>query len=161
MKSIQDIMIKNPITITDTATVQDAIDLFSAHHIGCLPVVDMNGALVAFLSNGDVINFLARRTRQQDRMPLIFHATTYDADDFKRDEEILSESKELAVTYSATRRVQYAYVDDNLAEVASVMDNRHLKHMPILERDSGKLVGLLARRSLMLALFDEIAEHIS
>ena len=29
MKEIKDIMIKNPITIADNATVQDAIDLFS------------------------------------------------------------------------------------------------------------------------------------
>lgn len=53
MKEIKDIMIKNPITIADNATVQDAIDLFSYYRIGCLPVVDPAGHLVSFLSDGD------------------------------------------------------------------------------------------------------------
>lgn len=156
MKEIKDIMIKNPITIADNATVQDAIDLFSYYRIGCLPVVDPAGHLVSFLSDGDVIGFISRRTRQQDRIPQIFHATIFEADDYyKRDEDIVKELETINVMYCATKKVQFAYEDDNLAEIAALMDNRRLKHVPVVDRESGKLTAL-ARRDIILAFFDQV-----
>lgn len=158
MKEIKDIMIKNPITIADNATVQDAIDLFSYYRIGCLPVVDPAGHLVSFLSDGDVIGFISRRTRQQDRIPQIFHATIFEADDYyKRDEDIVKELETINVMYCATKKVQFAYEDDNLAEIAALMDNRRLKHVPVVDRETNKLTGLLARRDIILAFFDSVA----
>ena len=157
MKEIKDIMIKNPITIADNATVQDAIDLFSYYRIGCLPVVDPAGHLVSFLSDGDVIGFISRRTRQQDRIPQIFHATIFEADDYyKRDEDIVKELETINVMYCATKKVQFAYEDDNLAEIAALMDNRRLKHVPVVDRETSKLTGLLARRDIILAFFDQV-----
>ncbi len=157
MKEIKDIMIKNPITIADNATVQDAIDLFSYYRIGCLPVVDPAGHLVSFLSDGDVIGFISRRTRQQDRIPQIFHATIFEADDYyKRDEDIVKELETINVMYCATKKVQFAYEDDNLAEIAALMDNRRLKHVPVVDRETNKLTGLLARRDIILAFFDQV-----
>lgn len=158
MKEIKDIMIKNPITIADNATVQDAIDLFSYYRIGCLPVVDPAGHLVSFLSDGDVVGFISRRTRQQDRIPQIFHATIFEADDYyKRDEDIVKELETINVMYCATKKVQFAYEDDNLAEIAALMDNRRLKHVPVVDRETNKLTGLLARRDIILAFFDSVA----
>lgn len=157
MKEIKDIMIKNPITIADNATVQDAIDLFSYYRIGCLPVVDPAGHLVSFLSDGDVIGFISRRTKQQDRIPQIFHATIFVADDYyKRDEDIVKELETINVMYCATKKVQFAYEDDNLAEIAALMDNRRLKHVPVVDRETNKLTGLLARRDIILAFFDQV-----
>lgn len=157
MKEIKDIMIKNPITIADNATVQDAIDLFSYYRIGCLPVVDPAGHLVSFLSDGDVVGFISRRTRQQDRIPQIFHATIFEADDYyKRDEDIVKELETINVMYCATKKVQFAYEDDNLAEIAALMDNRRLKHVPVVDRETDKLTGLLARRDIILAFFDQV-----
>ena len=157
MKEIKDIMIKNPITIADNATVQDAIDLFSYYRIGCLPVVDPAGHLVSFLSDGDVIGFISRRTKQQDRIPQIFHATIFEADDYyKRDEDIVKELETINVMYCTTKKVQFAYEDDNLAEIAALMDNRRLKHVPVVDRETNKLTGLLARRDIILAFFDQV-----
>lgn len=154
MKEIKDIMIKNPITIADNATVQDAIDLFSYYRIGCLPVVDPAGHLVSFLSDGDVVGFISR---QQDRIPQIFHATIFEADDYyKRDEDIVKELETINVMYCATKKVQFAYEDDNLAEIAALMDNRRLKHVPVVDRETNKLTGLLARRDIILAFFDQV-----
>ena len=159
MKEIKDIMIKNPITIADNATVQDAIDLFSYYRIGCLPVVDPAGHLVSFLSDGDIVGFISRRTRQQDRIPQIFHATIFEADDYyKRDEDIVKELETINVMYCATKKVQFAYEDDNLAEIAALMDNRRLKHVPVVDRETNKLTGLLARRDIILAFFDSVAK---
>ena len=99
----------------------------------------------------------ASSPRQQDRIPQIFHATIFAADDYyKRDEDIVKELETINVMYCATKKVQFAYEDDNLAEIAALMDNRRLKHVPVVDRESGKLTGLLARRDIILAFFDQV-----
>ena len=159
MKELHEIMIKNPITIANNATISDAILLFSTHRVGCLPVVDPSGKLVSFLSDGDVINFLARRTKQQDRMPAIFHAVASQQPDsfMQLDPGIYSELEKISVLHCATKYVQYAYPEDNLAEIATLMDNRRLKHIPVVDRDSKQIIGLLARRDIVLSLFDVLS----
>lgn len=157
MKEIYELMIKNPITISDNATVQDAIDMFSAHRVGCLPVVDASDKLVAFLSDGDVMEFLARRTKLQDRMPLIYHAASYNEKALDPNEELINEISQMSVMHCATKRVQFCYEDDNTAEIATLMDNRRLKFVPVVERDTNKLIGLLSRRDITLAFFDTVA----
>ena len=49
--------------------------------------------------------------------------------------------------------------DDNLAEIATLMDDRRLKHVPVVERDTNKLIGLLARRDIILAFFDSVVNE--
>lgn len=151
MKSISDVMIQSPQSISDKATVHDAIVLFSKHGYGCLPVVDDNQHVVAFLSDGDIISYLARKTKQQDHLPLIYASMLSDEEYFN-DKEILDELMTISVLFCATKKVLAADINDNLAKVTSLMDNKHLKHLPILEND--KLVGLLSRRNVILSFFD-------
>ena len=159
MKEIYELMIKNPITINENATVQDAIDMFSTHRVGCLPVIDASERLVGFLSDGDVMEFLARRTKLQDRVPIMYHAASYDEKSAEKDEELIKEVGQMSIMHCATKRVQFCYEDDNTAELATLMDNRRLKFVPVVERDTNKLVGLLSRRDITLAFFDSINKH--
>ncbi len=51
---IQDLMIHDPITVTDDATVEKAIELMKANSIRHLPVVDGNNRLKGFLTLADL-----------------------------------------------------------------------------------------------------------
>ena len=94
------------------------------------------------------------------RIPQIFHATIFEADDYyKRDEDIVKELETINVMYCATKKVQFAYEDDNLAEIAALMDNRRLKHVPVVDRETNKLTWLLARRDIILAFFDQVTSN--
>ena len=75
MKEIYELMIKNPITINENATVQDAIDMFSTHRVGCLPVIDASERLVGFLSDGDVMEFVAPNSKTVYRLFIMQQAT--------------------------------------------------------------------------------------
>lgn len=156
MQTIQELMIKNPLTIRDDATVQDAINMFSQNRVGALPVVDANDRLVAFLSDGDVIEFLSKRTKSP--LQHIFAAPGRQEATVS-DEEIIKEACTASVLFCATKKVQYAYPEDNMAKVASRMVDNLLKFMPIVDRDSKKLVGMLSRRDLTLSFFDSIVEN--
>ncbi len=54
-KTVNDLMIKNPITISPSATIIEAMNLMREKSIGCLPVVN-NGKLVGVVSEGNFIN---------------------------------------------------------------------------------------------------------
>jgi len=55
MKTIDQCMKRDVISIPTRATVQDAIVLCVRHHIGTLPVIDLNGLLVGTIRLADLI----------------------------------------------------------------------------------------------------------
>jgi len=61
---VEDIMIKDPITISPTETITKAIDLMDDKKIGCLPVVE-NGKLVGLVTER---NFRAITSRLIKRL---------------------------------------------------------------------------------------------
>ena len=54
VKRAENGMINDPITITQEATVGDALELMHENHIGGIPVVDESGVLVGIVTNRDV-----------------------------------------------------------------------------------------------------------
>ncbi|HQP78147.1 MAG TPA: CBS domain-containing protein, partial [Saprospiraceae bacterium] len=56
---VNDIMIKDPITISPDATVLDALEVMRNKQIGCLPVVDKN-ELVGIITETDFLRITGR-----------------------------------------------------------------------------------------------------
>lgn len=54
VKRAENGMITDPITLADTAIVQDALDLMKTYHVGGVPVTDKNGKLVGIVTNRDL-----------------------------------------------------------------------------------------------------------
>lgn len=52
--SIRDIMIKNPISISPDALLEEAATIMRKHDIGCLPVVDDKNILVGIITHNDI-----------------------------------------------------------------------------------------------------------
>jgi CBS domain-containing protein len=64
--TIEDLMIKDPITISPYATISDAIDLMMTNRIGCLPVVN-KGILVGIITEADFLNITARLLHRMNK----------------------------------------------------------------------------------------------
>lgn len=56
--TVQDLMIKKPITISPESTIFEAMNLMREHHIGCLPVVKKE-RLVGIVTEGNFLNITA------------------------------------------------------------------------------------------------------
>jgi CBS domain-containing protein/gamma-glutamylcysteine synthetase len=56
--TVEDLMIKNPITISPQATVREAMDIMTNHKLGCLPVV-YNSSLVGIITEGNFLDITA------------------------------------------------------------------------------------------------------
>ena len=57
---VQNVMTRNPIYLSFSATIQDALLLIEKERIGALPVVNENHALVGIISDRDLLNAFVR-----------------------------------------------------------------------------------------------------
>lgn len=59
---VRDIMSRNPITVPDTFTVEEAAEVLRDHHISGAPVMDAKGRMVGMISQNDLFNALMSLT---------------------------------------------------------------------------------------------------
>jgi IMP dehydrogenase len=86
-------MIQDPITLSQTATVGDALAMMSENKIGGIPVVDDQGILVGIVTNRD-LRFEKEMAKPIDQVMTKEHIVTTDKPkDLKAAESILQEKK--------------------------------------------------------------------
>ena len=116
-----------------------------------LPVVDGEGALVGFVSDGDVASYLGKtEISLLDSTLLNGYRYVDDEDAATRLRELLA----LNVMAVATRRVVAVGADAPIDEVCALFAAKRIKKVPVV-RD-GKLVGTLSRRNIMRSLVEAI-----
>ncbi|MBV7536864.1 CBS domain-containing protein [Duganella sp. sic0402] len=54
-KTVREIMSQQPIVLNENATVDDAIDIFNAHVISCIPILSLQGQLLGIISWRDIL----------------------------------------------------------------------------------------------------------
>lgn len=54
-KKVHQIMTRKPITLTPSATVKDAVNLFNTHRISCIPIVDKDFRPIGIVSWRDIL----------------------------------------------------------------------------------------------------------
>lgn len=59
--SVREMMTPDPITLTETSTVRDAVQLLNTGKFHSLPVVDASGNLVGLVTSTDLIRYLAEQ----------------------------------------------------------------------------------------------------
>ena len=57
-KRVHQIMTRRPVVLNESATIDDAIDLFNTHNISCIPVVDDGNRPVGIVSWRDILKNL-------------------------------------------------------------------------------------------------------
>lgn len=144
---VQDVMIKDPVTLSENATLGDAVKVFAEKRVGCLPLVDENGAVKWFLSDGDVVDYVVRNVRRLNNEYNHIRAW-YQLDCFG---PFLNRCIDDEAYKAATRRVISVAPSDTVRAAAELMQKKHLKHVPVV--DEGRLVGLITRNDIINGLF--------
>jgi CBS domain-containing protein len=133
------------ITIPVSATVGDAANLFCAHHVGMLPVVNEHGHLVGILQLRDLLHLV---------MPA-FVDLIEDFDyvgDFGAMENREPAEEELFQSIADVME-DATYVEENsgLMRAFAFIHKHQLSDLPVVN-DEGKLVGLASRVDIGRAL---------
>jgi CBS domain-containing protein len=145
-----DVMTTNVITVKPDMSVRDAAVLLLERHISGAPVLDEDGRLTGILSEGDLLRRVeigtaeARRTRWLDLFSARAGADAYVKSHALRVEDVM------------TRDVVSVEEETSLAAIATLMESRGVKRVPVL-RD-GRLVGIVSRANLLQALASSAPE---
>ncbi|MEE0435792.1 MAG: CBS domain-containing protein [Peptococcaceae bacterium] len=146
---VRDVMIKNPITLNEKATIGQAVEVFAEKKVGCLPLVDDNGRLTAFLSDGDIVDYVVRNVRRRNNQYYNIRAW-YQVDCFG---SYLKACVNDGAYGAASHNVITVESTDTVRSVSQLIQKKHLKHVPVL--DEGKFVGIITRNDIINGLFKD------
>lgn len=128
-------------TLAEDALASDAMQLFASKGISGAPVVSERGAIVGFVSDGDVMRSLA------NQVPTFKSAWSFivelDNEDFNK---TLGEVMKTPVSQMATRNVITVNATDDMGAVARVLVDNHLKKAPVMQ--DGRMVGIINRSNI-------------
>lgn len=149
---VSSVMIENPFTCTEDCTISDVVRMFAENEVTSMPVIDAQGQVVGFISDGDIMGAIA-----QHRAHTIF--TGGDASMLYFDDQSLEQRvadlKDRPVMDFATRKVVCARPDQSIARVAALLAKKKFKKIPVVD-DSGRLVGVIRRSAITKYLFSII-----
>ena len=150
---VRDVMNPKAATVPSTASVRDVIERMAATDTTGVSVLDGAGALVGYLTDGDVARYLGRQDAMFSNPSANVFALVRDDDALR--ERLLTLSA-LPVMDIATTKVITVDEDMPLDQAATVLAGRKIKKVPVVH--DGRLVGALSRRNLMHAMMRGLQE---
>ena len=137
-------MTKPVVTVNPDATILEAANIMLERHISGLPVVNTTGELVGIVSEGDFMRRSEIGTgRKRSRWLKFVLGPGKSASDFVHEHgrkiaEVMTPSP---VTVTE---------DTPLAEIADLMEKKHIKRLPVLR--GSEVVGMITRANLLQAV---------
>ena len=152
MMRAYDVMTARVAAIHPKATLGQAIDLMVDLSISGLPVIDISGALVGMLTDGDIL----RRTSASARNTLFPNGGMMcDSGAGTRKNK---KARARIVEEVMTPELCTVQEETSAAEVARVVQARGIKRLPVLHGD--KLIGIINRADLSRALGPDFGREL-
>ena len=128
----------------------EVVGLLLKYGISALPVIDGTRQLVGMVSEGDLLRpeeTSHAGARQPWWLAAVFarHGLSYEGLQSRTAGDVM------------TRKVYSVDEDASLAEIAELLERRHIKRVPVLR--NAKLVGIVSRANLLHGLANTIIEH--
>lgn len=140
----KDIMTRDVVTVSPSASVREAAKLMADKRLSGLPVVTSDNRLVGILTASDLLHRVETGT---ERQPSWFATFFSDPDEMARR---YAKAHGLKAHEVMSRHVITVRDDATLSEVADVLDRHRLKRAPVV-RD-GRLAGVISRSDLVRVL---------
>jgi CBS domain-containing protein len=138
-----DIMTSPPITVRPDCRIKVAASMLLEHAISAMPVVNEDGELLGIVSEGDLVPLETRSDPRRHLLP-----TPQDR-----------VRVPVSIDEVMTRHVVAVPEDADVAEVARLMLDRHVKRIPVVR--GNRVIGIVSRRDLLkvLARDDDDIRH--
>ena len=147
-----DVMTTPVISVMEDAPVHDIVRALLKHRISAVPVVDESRHVVGIVSEGDLLSAPGALPeggygKQAWWLAAMMLGGSLDFDKLhgRTASEIM------------TRRVFTVDEDARLAEIARILEQKHIKRVPVLK--DGRLVGIVSRANLLHGLSNDIIEE--
>lgn len=143
-----DIMTTDVITVGPDTAVQDLAKLLSDRAISGVPVVDADNRLVGIVSEGDLLHRTETGTEHHTERRRARWLESLATDRELARDYVKSHGRKVADIM--TREVVTVSDTTELADIADLLETKHIKRVPVL-RD-GKLAGIVSRANLVRAV---------
>ena len=151
-QSISGIMDDHPYSCLDSDDITHVVREFIRLNVSSLPVVNGDGRLVGFVSDGDVMKSIATYESRTVSTGTGSTMVVFDDETVASKVQALSGKKVMDI---ATRKVVAATPDQQVGEVARILAKKQFKKLPVVDGD-GRLVGVIRRKSVMEHAFDAL-----
>ncbi len=146
--TIKALMKETPWTVNENSSVKDAMQFMVEKKIGGVPIVDDAGHPKGFVSDGDIVRYLADATSTiSTPYALLEMARTQSWD------EKAAELLTLDVKTIATEKVVSLNINDSIESALDLLSNHKLKKLPVLE--DNKIVGTLNRSDILRYIMEK------
>jgi CBS domain-containing protein len=141
---VADIMTKTVATVPPEAPISAIAALFADRGISGAPVVTPEGKLLGMVTEGDLTRSLAAaEDKPRSWLWNLFGSATRQAEHYARTHGRRAQDV-------MTSRVETVSEDDTAEHVASLLERRHIRRVPVVK--DGKLAGVVSRADLLRAL---------
>ncbi len=139
-------MTPNPITITPAAPLQEAIQILAEKRISGLPVVNDQGDLIGIISDTD----LMWQESGVDAPPyiMLLDSIIYLQNPARHEKEIHKALGQTVEEVMSDRPITIK-ADQSLREAAHLMNDKKIRRLPVVDSQSGQLVGILTQGDII------------
>ena len=149
--TLAQVMNPNAATVSNSACMREVIAILSSTNTSGVSVVDPAGKLVGYVTDGDIMRYLARNDFNMSSPSAGVSLSLQDDEDM---EGRLAALANLNVMELATKRVISVDIDTPLDVACATLAKRRIKKMPVTS--NGVLVGALSRRNVLHAMMEQI-----
>ena len=144
MKTAQEIMTKEVITVPVNMTVVELAKVLLENDIGGAPVVDMSGTVVAVVTENDLID-----QNKKLHIPTImpFLDAVIFLESAKSMEDEIQKMAGAKVGDICSKELVTVNIDDSLETVATVMSEQRCHTLPVM--DYSNLVGVIGKADIV------------
>ncbi len=146
----QTVMLPDPITVPDTASLAAAIDLLYRHRIKNLPVVNSQGIYKGLFGIHTLVRQVLPRAATLDESARLSDLT-FVHDTLENLKERLSSRLTEPVLHFTDTALQPVAPNESLAETLLLL-YRHRHNLPVVDPASGRLLGLVTYWGILAQL---------
>ena len=149
---ISKIMETDVYTANENDTIADVLKILVDKRTSGLPIINDNREIVGFISDGDIMKFIAKQDPRIIDMTS-FITVWYDIESF---DQKLEDLLKINVMELATTKAITVDINEAVDDVARVLGKKKIKKVPVEE--NGKLVGVISRSNIIRYI---VQEHLS
>ena len=145
MKTARDIMTQDVITVRPETLIRELAEIFIAHGISGVPVVDADGKVIGIATESDLI-FHSKRIKVPTFLTILDSFIFLDSPE--KMERELRKIAAASVSDVYTSPPLTITPETPLDEIASMMTEKQVHTLPVLDEE-GKMIGIVGKKDII------------
>ncbi|MFD2045771.1 CBS domain-containing protein [Ornithinibacillus salinisoli] len=148
---ISEFMITDVISVNESTSIKELLQLLVANKIGGVPVLDKGGKLIGIISDGDVIRYLQPKgTTVYDMFSLVLVTERENL------QEKLANSLNIPISKIMRKKELFTvHPEENLEDALSIFSKHRFKKLPVINNQH-QVIGVLSRGDILRYIYNQL-----